>query len=126
MEFADDPAYVPSYWKDQISAANHDLHTIDCAEMNMQNPETLELLAAQMQQTFTKIGLVHLINTRLTDLDAMRQIAGAIVTKPMVCDKVNSFGFVTYSCKFPNYPDFSHLKPSVMMSVGIQRWCQCS
>lgn len=86
MEFADDP-YVPTYWKDQTSAANHDLHTIDCAEMDMQNPETLELLAAQIQQTFAKIGLVHVINTRLSGpnaLDDMRQIAGSVVSKPMV------------------------------------------
>lgn len=88
MEFADDPAYIPSYWKDQTSAANHDLFTIDCANMDMSNPETLELLAAHMQQTFAKIGLVHLINTRLsgpTAMDDMRKIAGAIVTNPMVC-----------------------------------------
>lgn len=84
MQFADDPAYVPSYWKNETSAVNHDLHTIDCADMDMKNPETLELLEARMQQTFAKVGLVHLINTGFHDIDDMRKIAGAIVTNPMV------------------------------------------
>jgi hypothetical protein len=84
MQFVNDPAYIPSFWKDQTSAANHDLHTIDCANMDMNNPETLELLAGRMQEIFAKVGLVHLVHTGLDNMEDMRKLAGAIVSNPMV------------------------------------------
>lgn len=75
--------YIPTYWKDNTSAADHDQFTIDCANMDLNNPETLELLKGQMIETFDKVGLLHLVNTGLTDLTDMRSIASTIVQNPM-------------------------------------------
>lgn len=83
MEFVPESPYMPIFWKDEISAANHAEFEIDCAEMDLTNPETQELLEARMLQTFVKIGLVHLVNTGQKSLEDMRKMAGAIVTDPM-------------------------------------------
>lgn len=83
MEFTAEPAYVPTFWKDETSAVDHDLFTIDCAELDLNDPQMRKDLFARMLSVFDRVGLVHLINTGLDNLDDMRKIAMAIVTDPM-------------------------------------------
>lgn len=92
MEFVTEQSvYIPTFWRNHISAVSHDQHTIDCANVDMSNPENLEFLASRIQQTFAKVGLVHVTNTRISGPNAiedMRAIASSVISCPMVSPKL--------------------------------------
>lgn len=78
-----EPAYIPLYWKDKTSAADHEQFEIDCSGMDLKDAGVVEQLSARMKRTFDKVGLLHLVNTSLEKLDDMREIASLIVHNPM-------------------------------------------
>ncbi len=75
----------PRWWKGSPVLAA-DTYTIDCAGMSFSSADLSAdgELAAKMNAMFDKVGLVHLVNTGLTDLQLMRQIANLVVKKEMV------------------------------------------
>lgn len=62
------------------------LFTIDCAEYAMDDGDLKSdsELARRMRSTFDQVGLVHLVNTHLTDLAIMREFAKLVVQKEMI------------------------------------------
>ncbi|MEM7704983.1 MAG: TauD/TfdA family dioxygenase [Pseudomonadota bacterium] len=74
----------PRWWTGE-PALPVESFTIDCSPYAM-DESTLEPegeLAQRMKQAFSEVGLVHLVNTRLTELQDMRRFAKLIVDKEM-------------------------------------------
>ena len=84
MEFAAETAYIPSYWKDEKPAVQEEVFLIDCDGMDLFDDETRQKLFSRIEDTFERVGLVHLVNTGLEKLDDMREVAKVIVKDPMV------------------------------------------
>lgn len=63
-----------------------DSYTIDCAGMSLCAADLAVdgELATRMNAMFDEVGLVHLVNTGLTDLQLMREVASLVVKKEMV------------------------------------------
>ena len=80
-----DDIIEPKWWTGK-SSLSRDSFTIDCKNFNMED-ELLQSggeLAQLMNQTFDKTGLVHLINTGMTDLQMMRKTTKLVIGKDMV------------------------------------------
>lgn len=79
------PGVIEPRWWTGKPAVSPESFTIDCAGFGMDDadldPEGE--LAARMNRLFDEIGLVYLVNTRLTDLQAMRRFAKLVIDKEM-------------------------------------------
>ncbi len=74
----------PSWWTG-TPALDPATFTIDCSEYEMGEADLAEdsELAVRMRETFERVGLVHLVNTGLTELAAMRKFAKIVVETEM-------------------------------------------
>jgi len=72
----------PSWWTGIPSIAAS-TYVIDCSDyaMNEEDLKPGSQLDVRMNETFEKVGLVHLINTGMTDLELMRKAATLVVKK---------------------------------------------
>ncbi len=75
----------PRWWTGQASIDPPEF-TIDCSDpaLDPKRPGTETALAARMNETFERVGLVYLVNTGLTDLQSMRAVARHVVAQEMV------------------------------------------
>ena len=75
----------PRWWSG-TPALPPESFTIDCSEFALDEnlPDADSPLARQMNDLFDRTGLVYLVNTRLTDLAAMRAVAKLVVHREMV------------------------------------------
>lgn len=80
------PDIIEPLWWMGSPLLDADTFTIDCAGMSLSNADASvdSELALRMNAMFDKVGLVHLVNTGLTDLELMRKIANLVVKKQMV------------------------------------------
>ncbi|MGI9641154.1 MAG: TauD/TfdA family dioxygenase [Acidimicrobiia bacterium] len=74
----------PVWWTGQ-PALDPALFTIDCTMHDMGDPDLdpQGSLATRMRVTFHDVGLVHLVNTQLTELGRMRQFAKLVLGEEM-------------------------------------------
>ena len=79
------PGIIEPRWWEGSPALPLDSFTIDCGEYAMGEADLApdSLLAKRMNETFDEVGLVHLVNTRLTDMQAMRLFAKLVVDREM-------------------------------------------
>jgi alpha-ketoglutarate-dependent taurine dioxygenase len=77
-------AIEPRWWTGE-PALDPETFTIDCAGFAMDESDLDPdgSLARRMNRLFDEIGLVYLVNTRLTDLQAMRRFARLVIDKEM-------------------------------------------
>ena len=75
----------PQWWTGSPALAP-ETFTIDCSGFRMDAEDLCvdSLLARTMTANFKKVGLVHLTNTGLTDLQVMRDFASLVVTNQLV------------------------------------------
>jgi hypothetical protein len=71
-----------SYGKDVLRGSAYVIDCADCGE-EVINPDPDGPLARRMRKLFDQTGLVLLVNTGLTDLPAMRQLATLVVERQM-------------------------------------------
>jgi hypothetical protein len=79
------PDIIEPQWWTGTPAISPEIFTIDCSGLDM---ATVDLgpegeLAQRMNAAFETVGLVHLVNTGLTDLARMREIAKLVVKTEM-------------------------------------------
>lgn len=69
--------FIEPRWWTGTSALAPEPFTIDCSQypMDAAKPQPGSELAQKMQQVYNDVGLVHLVNTGLTDMQLMRQLA---------------------------------------------------
>jgi hypothetical protein len=75
----------PKWWTGKQVVAP-ERYTIDCRDLAMDN-SNLDAdgeLATRMNVLFGEVGIVHLVNTGLTDLQIMREFASLVVRKEML------------------------------------------
>ena len=79
------PGVIEPRWWTGSSALPPESFTIDCSAYSMGagDLEKDSALAQRMRSVFDEIGLVYLVNTRLTDLSAMREFAKLVVDDEM-------------------------------------------
>ena len=75
---------LPRWWTGAPAVAPESF-TIDCSAYRMDEADlsTDSELAGRMNATFDELGLVYLVNTRLTDLQDMRRAAKLVIDKEM-------------------------------------------
>ena len=75
----------PKWWTGSQVVAPES-YTIDCADLAMDSSsvDAKGELAARMNAVFDEVGIVHLVNTGLTDLQVMREFANLVVQKEML------------------------------------------
>ncbi len=72
----------PRWWTGQPALAL-DSFTIDCSACRMDEVTANGELAKRMNELFDAVGLVHLTNTGLTDLQDMRRVAKLVIENEM-------------------------------------------
>ncbi|MEM1289211.1 MAG: TauD/TfdA family dioxygenase [Pseudomonadota bacterium] len=74
----------PRWWTGTAPIASSEF-TIDARDYasSLANPSDASALARRMQETFERVGLVHVVNTGLTDLGRMRAIAKHVIRTDM-------------------------------------------
>ncbi len=79
------PGVIEPRWWSGVPALAPESFTIDCVGMDLaaNTPVAGSALEQQMSALFDEVGLVHLVNTGLTDLQAMRAIAKLVVAREM-------------------------------------------
>lgn len=79
------PDVIEPRWWTGAPALPPDSFTIDCTAYRMDetNLDPAGELAQRMNETFDRVGLVHLVNTRLTSLQSMRNFARLVVRREM-------------------------------------------
>lgn len=79
-----DSVIEPAWWSG-VAPLDPSAYTIDCrAEaLNPKDPSADSDLARRMRHTFDRVGLVHLVNTGLTDLGDMRAVAKLVIDSEM-------------------------------------------
>ena len=79
------PGAIEPRWWTGTPALSPELFTIDCTGYGMDDADLHPdgELAQSMNRVFDEIGLVYLVNTRLTDLQDMRRFAKLVVDKEM-------------------------------------------
>jgi hypothetical protein len=80
------PNTIEPRWWTGTPALPPEIFTIDCAAYEMGDADLREdgELAQRMRTMFHDVGLVYLINTRLTDLQSMRRFAKLVITADMI------------------------------------------
>lgn len=80
---------VPAYWKAENLIPEHK-YTIDCMKYDLANKVDMEgkvnipkSLIERVKAMYDSVGLVHLINTGLTETETMRQLSKIIIKNPM-------------------------------------------
>ncbi len=75
------PDVIEPRWWGGSPALARETFTIDCAGMDLarSQPGEHSELDQRMNDLFDRVGLVHLVNTGLTDLQAMRRVANLVV-----------------------------------------------
>jgi hypothetical protein len=79
------PGTIQPRWWTGVPALSPKLFTIDCSDYRMDDADlaTNSELSNRMNHVFDDVGLVHLVNTRLSDLQRMRSFAKLIVENEM-------------------------------------------
>ena len=79
------PGAIEPRWWTGTPALPLESFTIDCAGMDLDKtvPGAGSELAQQMNDLFDRVGLVYLVNTGLTDVQAMRDVAKLVVDREM-------------------------------------------
>ena len=79
------PGVIEPRWWTGTSAIPAESFTIDCSDyaMDAGDLDSDGELAERMNAVFDDVGLVHLVNTRLTDLSAMREFAKLVIENEM-------------------------------------------
>ena len=80
------PNTIEPRWWTGTPALDPETFTIDCAEYGMSDADLREEgeLAQRMKTMFRDVGLVYLVNTRLTDLQSMRRFTKLVITDDMI------------------------------------------
>ncbi|MFK8049582.1 MAG: TauD/TfdA family dioxygenase [Halioglobus sp.] len=80
------PDVIEPRWWEGSPVLAEESYTIDCDGMSFSEADLAAdgVLSARMNAMFDEVGLVHLVNTGLTDLQLMRDIANLVVKKEMV------------------------------------------
>mmetsp|Transcript_29930 Transcript_29930/g.41381 ORF Transcript_29930/g.41381 Transcript_29930/m.41381 type:complete len:357 (-) Transcript_29930:80-1150(-) len=73
------PVHIPTFYQDGFEYSLD--HQIDCSGFDMTKPN--EEIERRMKETFDKLGLVHLINTGLTDMQEMRRWIKVVLEREM-------------------------------------------
>jgi hypothetical protein len=79
------PDYIEPRWWAGTPAQDPSLFTIDCSQFAMDDADLTpgSELAERMNETFDRVGLVYLVNTRLTEMQKMRVAAKLIMENEM-------------------------------------------
>ena len=79
------PGAIEPRWWTGVSALAEEAYTIDCAGLGLakRGPDPDGTLGERMNTLFDEVGLVYLVNTGLTDLAAMRDVARLVVDREM-------------------------------------------
>jgi hypothetical protein len=80
------PNTIEPRWWTGTPALPPESFTIDCAGYNMDESDLRDdsELSRRMNKTFHDVGLVYLVNTRLTDMQLMRRYAKLVITDEMI------------------------------------------
>jgi hypothetical protein len=79
------PGIIEPRWWTGEPALSPASFTIDCADyaMDENDLDPAGPLASEMNRLFDQVGLVYMVNTRLTDLQDMRRLARLVIDKEM-------------------------------------------
>ena len=79
------PDYIEPRWWMGTPAQDPNNFTIDCSSSRMDDADLSpgSELALRMNDTFDRVGLVYLINTRLSDVQKMRLAAKLVMENEM-------------------------------------------
>ena len=79
------PGAIEPRWWTGVSALGEEAYTIDCAGLGLaeHGPDPDGTLGERMNTLFDEVGLVYLVNTGLTDLASMRDVARLVVDREM-------------------------------------------
>jgi len=82
------PDIIEPTWWTGTAAVDPVSFTIDCSGYEMSETDRSDdgELAIRMRETFERVGLVHLTNTGMTELSAMRKFAKVVVETEMTYD----------------------------------------